>query len=333
MLAFVVSAVSPASACIHPPIDYTGRLGESGQQAMIFWRDGYEVLILKVDYHAEDGEATPKKLAWVIPVPSRPDELGVEDAEIFTSASRFLNARRPPCGGGDARENVSVSRKVRVGEYDIRELSGRGPKAAESVNAWLAEHGFSTVPLENMKYYTERNWQFLAVEVNPEESSDRIAARGGFRPLRIGFSAKEIYYPLKFSSHQGSFKVGAYVFTEKPIAVPAWLREKGFVADLETAENVCLSTSLAEVVESELDEFALNRFFLDLRAPSGPLPEGGEFRRLDFTSLVPLTSLFARLGQKKLGRFSSLSLTYFTATVNDAKRPLAEWKTDFVLQP
>jgi hypothetical protein len=108
-------------------------------------------------------------------------------------------------------EGLELLAPVSVGDYAIQPIKARGPESAQALNTWLAENGFSTVPVANMAYYLERRWVWLAIKANVS------AVKGELRPLRVAFPSERVVYPLKFSTHQGVFDVTLWVFSAKPL--------------------------------------------------------------------------------------------------------------------
>src|SRR5438477_7139096 len=120
-----------AYPCLHAPSSYKGSLAETSQQALIFWRNGREELILKVDYRLAAQAALPDDLAWVVPVPAVPDDYRVVSPQIFKEAFELAEAqhekslRDPRKGLQDLQAtNARIIQlaSVSVGEYDITPL-------------------------------------------------------------------------------------------------------------------------------------------------------------------------------------------------------------------
>src|SRR5256885_17047058 len=84
---FSFLAAAAFAGCLHPLRQYRGSVEATSQQALIFWRVGREELILKVDDRLQAADRTLPRLAWVVPVPARPDGYAVvESPEIFEEA-------------------------------------------------------------------------------------------------------------------------------------------------------------------------------------------------------------------------------------------------------
>ncbi len=234
LLPLLAPPSTPARACLHPPRDARVSLGESGQEALILYENGVEDLVLRV---ALRSDRPLSELAWVVPVPTVPEEYGLARRGLFRALARWVRLRWTP----DPRLRVrSTSRgrkggalrllpPVRVGPYRVQPIQGRGPEAVEALSRWMAEHGFAAIPDESTRYYQERNWTFLAIRVQPPEGAD-LPSKSSLPPLRIRFRTPRIVYPLKFSSHMGQMAVRLYVLTPKPLSPSDLLgaRRRGF---------------------------------------------------------------------------------------------------------
>src|SRR5271155_2837986 len=85
-VALLLGAVSTLLACLHPPRDYKGTLTATTQEALVFYRDGREDLVLKVNYKLQGDNNLPAGLAWVVPVPNKPDSYALTTPGAFADA-------------------------------------------------------------------------------------------------------------------------------------------------------------------------------------------------------------------------------------------------------
>jgi hypothetical protein len=213
----------PAEPCCMVPRSFGGSIGQSLQQAILFFDQGREDLILRIHYTITGAKAMPDRFAWVVTVPHEPDAYAVADPGIFDEVD--LWARRllePP----PLREGVAVKaaapgappllefgRAVKVGPYDIQPVRARGREALGALNAWLEKNGFPTEDPGHMAYFVDRGFTFLCMRVSPSEGEKSVAASGTLAPLHLSFKTEKMYYPLRFSSRQGVFDVQLAVFT------------------------------------------------------------------------------------------------------------------------
>jgi hypothetical protein len=216
-------AVQPSQACLHLPVDYEGSLEQQAQGGIVFWRAGKEDLILKVDVDVE-GKTAPASLAWVVPVPTKPTDYAEVDPKVFEAMFKaWVQERgqyRTPKGrvfavAGSAGRAVKVVERRTVGAYEISVVSAKDPAA---LNVWLKGQGYGVVPEESLRFYVERKHTWVCVKTRP------AGKRLELKPLRITFATPRIVYPLKFSTHQGTFDFTLYVITEHPLtlAQPKW---------------------------------------------------------------------------------------------------------------
>lgn len=310
-----------AHACLHTSKDYAP-WRTTDQEAIVFWRKGREELILSLSYEAnqddEDspnakraakpGQTLPADFAWVIPVPTAPDQYRVADSKLFELADKLAEKFKKPepkqkflggmgafGGGGFVVGGVEVVHQTRVGEYEITALKGHGPKAATEVNAWLASHDYLGIPVADMEFYTAKNWTFLAVKVAAGKTE-----RGDLRPLHLSFASPRLVYPMKLAPPVDSFTMRAFLFTEGAILPPAWLANRGL--GIGTWHN---------------GEYA-------------SAPVGQSHLRFDNAGYQnPLAALWTRVEGGSLGRFQRPFFTVIGGEVNTAKSAISDWETDF----
>lgn len=210
-----------AWACIHGPEDYVGEFHQEGQQALAVWDGGQEDLFLRPTVVFE--EAAPAEIAWVIPVPSVPSHYAedkgraLEDlVQRYRNLTRPRSARNSPDNGADSveslpeREPIELLEAKVAGDYTIQPIKAHGEAGAKALGEWLQTNGFGVVPAENMRYYVEREWVWLCVKAKPSGRKAKLA------PLQITFATPRVVYPLKFSTHQGTFALELFVVTKAP---------------------------------------------------------------------------------------------------------------------
>jgi len=324
-----------ALACPHAPAGYKGSLAETSQQAIIFWRDGCEELILKVDYKLTPAGEAPKHIAWVVPVPTKPDSYAeVKSAKIFEEAFQLATIYDPilrvaPKGG---QPRVVVLGKITVGMYEVTEVKATGEDAAKELNAWLKAEGYGEIPAKGMAYYVKHDWTFLAIKL--KEADKGLTTEGGFRPLRIAFKTDRLVYPLKFSSPRSAFDVTLYVFTDRPISLPKGLKDRGFTdralagepgstkidgKELRWNEAYWRLTANAPESSKERKEIAAKRLKL--------IEEGKDEAETELYRLVK------DVEKGKLGKFDPLYLTQVSGHIklkgDTGDNELADWEEDF----
>lgn len=220
--AVLLAAGWSTEACVHKPRGYSAVFEEVAQQAIIVHHGGYENLILRVQYEFKDpNQKRPAELAWVIPVPNAPVSYKVADPAVFKDATHVVFPRldhrhgRKLKSGGRSRkaDQLQFLEKVTVGNYQIQPIKAVGLEAGQALNVWLGKNGFSQVPVKNMSWYVDQSWTFLAVKMKAPKGQKALAVKGAFNPLQIRFKSQNIVYPLKFSSHQGTFDISLFVIT------------------------------------------------------------------------------------------------------------------------
>ncbi len=266
LLALAIVAVpSVALACMHAGGGPTTTpVTQSGQQGIVVHAGGVQDLILQVDY---TGLST-QSLGWIVPVPSTPTDYGVGDTQLFRDVAEWVNLRRQmPQPRGRLRGRPSASAQAptlrfgepaRVGPYNIQPIVGFGAGAATALNRWMEENGFQPLPAQTLSYYVQRNWTFLAIKATPQEGAE-LSAEGGMPPLRITFPSERAVYPLKLSTHMGTFPVRIYLFTAEPVRAEALesVRAKGF--EVATGGiHLRHAASMPGTLRSDVSSFAVN---------------------------------------------------------------------------
>ena len=212
ILLFLLPSLVLADGMMLPPPDRY--IFETDQQAVIFFEDGVETLILSTSFK---GDAD--NFAWVIPTPTRPK---VEKAskEIFTALRDLTevieNYPRPQglkgvqFGLEDAIMNVHVLEEKKIEYYDIAVLAADDKDA---LARWLNEHDYHFP--EQYSYvldsYIKNKWVFTAVKITKDIDSDVLRQNmwsGSLIPLQLEFLTNKPVYPLKISSviEEPSFK-------------------------------------------------------------------------------------------------------------------------------
>lgn len=241
MLVILVLLPTPSrvDACCMIPEDYAGRVGQAEQTALLIHRDGVEDLILGITYRITPGAdgKLPEKLTWLIALPSEPvenDGYGLADEDLFDELGSLAYEKlvrqlpRPRVkhqGFEDAgevtaealEEGVELGRAVQVGPYDIQPVRGVGQNALNGLNAYLKQRGFPVEDPDHMAWFVEHGFTFLCIEVTPGEDQKTLSAGEALPPLRVRFKTEHPYYPLRYSSQQGDFKLALYTLTAKPI--------------------------------------------------------------------------------------------------------------------
>lgn len=227
-VALTLTSWQPSVACLHLPATYEGSIEQLAQGGLIVYHQGVEDLILNNTFLVT-GAARPESVAWVVPVPTKPMSYSVvEDASLFKDLfdtwdedeSRVRDRtgtvlwEPPPSysfGTLGGAKGIDLLEQHSVGPYEIAVIQASD---ADALNAWLAKKGFGTVPPQNMSFYIDNGHTWVCVKTRPEGMD------GEFKPLRMRFQTPKIVYPLKFSSHQGTFNVNLYVVTDEPLPLP-----------------------------------------------------------------------------------------------------------------
>jgi len=201
---------------------------EPNQLAMIVFDDMVEKIIFQIDY---EGDA--EDFAWVIPVPGYPKLFPVEE-DIFYELHKLTQPPPPSsfgCGWGagvqtpglEDEGGVHVWEENQVGIYFTTTLSATDPN---SLVVWLNDNGYA-FPAEGQEildYYVQKNWFFVAMKIQHEETINNSENyTGAIQPIGIMFFSDEMIYPLKISSLSApswGTEVLIYAFSDERVTFP-----------------------------------------------------------------------------------------------------------------
>lgn len=272
-LLFLVTNYSLVLACCMVPADYEGSISQKTQEAVIFYHEGRQELVLRINYRIA-GEVMPNQFAWVITVPNEPDTYALADeklfAEMFDLSEKLKPAVKPyrsggagSFGGGSGEfgdTGVELGKQVKIGPYDIQPVRGVGKNALTGLNRWLEANQFPTEDPEHMKYFVKKDFTFLCIKIAPAEKTKEVKSSGDLPPLHLSFASKLLYYPLRFSSRQGMFDVNLHLVTSSSLNYPRNRRPMNMMrrANDDYKRNYSLTKSkMPDTLKTVLDKSAL----------------------------------------------------------------------------
>ncbi|MEM7167025.1 MAG: DUF2330 domain-containing protein [Planctomycetota bacterium] len=234
-LFMAVGGTSPASSCCMVPLTYPGDVDQSRQDGIVLFHDGREVLLVRVAPTFPDFDYGPDRMAWIVTVPNKPDHYAAIEPEVFTETQqlyyrlRQLASKQRPYDlmptvsmGSDSavasKSALIIDEVVAVGPYEITPVQAPGPGGAQALNDYLDQRGFPAESLEELEWFTSRDFTFLCVEVRPENGATKFAKNVELPALQISFASEAPYYPARYSARQGNFALGLTVVTSEPLA-------------------------------------------------------------------------------------------------------------------
>ncbi|MCA8947723.1 MAG: DUF2330 domain-containing protein, partial [Planctomycetes bacterium] len=182
-------------------------------------------------------------MTWVVTVPSKPlryDQASVEalDAgpefqkKLFQLARdqwanktgfewpewlSWMSARDASVNDAKAAGAIEEDALVTVGPYNITPVRAKGAEAVQALNDYLGQRGFPKEDPAHLQYFIDNEFTFLCINVTPPQGQTALGRELELPPLVIGFETPEPYYPGKFSSRQGNFKLDLTVITDSPL--------------------------------------------------------------------------------------------------------------------
>ncbi len=217
-------------------------LYEPTQKAVIYWKDGQEILILQVKY-----EGPAEDFAWIVPVPSKPKVASIEPEQSpFAELSHYTQKRlrwgtRGETRGGLSEKEVIVLERKIVGVYDMAVLDA---STADALSRWLNTNGYAFPEdrKEVLEHYTKKHWFYVAmrIERNALESDEvKKLNTGELQPIRLAFATNEMIYPLKISSvNTGETEVLLYILADTPMVVKFDYYRAGFFAGYNIGDHI-----------------------------------------------------------------------------------------------
>ncbi len=211
-------------ACCMLPIGYGGQIAQNSHEGIVIHDGDREELILRIQYQIT-GETMPAQFAWVVTVPNEPDSYSVVESNVFRDlrmAVSLVGSRKGLGGGGGSFgepriSGVVLGKPAKVGPYDIQPVKGVGKDALKGLNLWLTSNGFPIEEPNHMAYFVKNGFTFLCIKVSPSEGSDGVDSTGMLKPLHLSIKSDKPYYPLRFSSRQGTFGLNLQVLTKQEL--------------------------------------------------------------------------------------------------------------------
>ena len=177
----------------------------SPRQEAVLVTDGKRVqVVLRTHFRAG-----PKELAWIVPVPGKPDAIGQCDAAIFKTLERETAPlfHRRTSGGGlsfgcnvmSARQDLSSGVVVEatgtagIFKYHVLSATDGGALAR-----WLDDNDYKAPVRAERVFarYVRAGWYWLAMQVRPEVSDSPTLAP---HPITYTYSSERLVYPMVIS--------------------------------------------------------------------------------------------------------------------------------------
>lgn len=158
--------------------------------------------------------AGPQELAWVVPVPAKPENIKKADDSVFSKLEEITTPKfykrlasdnglnlHFGCGASSGQQISVTPLPVRIEEagaagiFDYTVLAAEDPAA---LTKWLNDNKYhlpdGAEPV--LKHYVERRWYWLAMRVRPEADKQGTLAP---HPISYTYQSNELIFPLVIS--------------------------------------------------------------------------------------------------------------------------------------
>jgi hypothetical protein len=222
------------------------------QKAVLIHRAGHEDLIISVGLDLQS--SNPQEMAWIIPVPSRP-EVQITEHELFDvldeiSAPEIIYKSQRSGGwafGGQGAAAppplVEVLERKQVGIYDVAVLAGQ---EAGSLLDWLHEEGFhvSDVLQPPLDAYIAEGWTFVAMRLAPDAGQGEVQDA---QPVWLSFDTERLVYPMRLTAAHGkSLALRLYILADHRYELDGFAVEFAGLAQVNATDP-----ALATVLDRE----------------------------------------------------------------------------------
>ncbi len=280
-----------ADGCMMPLVGEATNLVASARQEALLATDGRRVQVV-LRTHFRRG---PRELAWVVPVPARPDAVEEAPGELFAELNAVAAPRfyLPGAKGGGigcgcamgARESqiadgaVTVEATGRAGIFEYVVLSARD---AAELTGWLNENKY-LVPVgaeRVFERYVKGGWHWLAMRVRSEAAEKPTLAP---HPVSYTYRDDKLVYPLVVSQLSADVEneIVLYVVGEARFACANWANGTIAGGSLMAQANSPSGTNYEELFRSATAEHGGHLFVTEYaqeqRLFGRPEGRGGPF--------------------------------------------------------
>lgn len=191
-------------------------INEPSQKAAIFYRGGWEQLVISPSY-----QGPPGGFAWVVPVPKRP-HVKILQGALFHELAEIVEPFPPPMllsshipEALEPQKGVRVLERETVGAYDVSVLSATDGGA---LARWLKRNGYFLPPAAKIPLaaYVREKWTFVACRIKVAQNAHGLQS-GTLAPLSLTFPTQKIIYPMRLSSvNRQPFHLLIYLMRPSP---------------------------------------------------------------------------------------------------------------------
>jgi hypothetical protein len=198
---------------------FLGKATSNAQQAILFYFDNHETIVLQTEYKGELAD-----FSWIIPVPSPVtiDDVSEAEGEIFSWLDQWTapvfytvtsyRSDSGGCGCGDddmgvlapgadstyfGKAGARVLETIVTETYEVTLLDAQ---QAQDLIDWLDTNGYAYPDNAESVFdsYLSNGWFFIVVRINPSSLGEQVSET--LPPLQIGFNTDQPVFPLKIST-------------------------------------------------------------------------------------------------------------------------------------
>jgi hypothetical protein len=237
------------------PLGHAAKMVASPRQEALLIRDGDRIRVtLRTSFRGG-----PKELAWIVPVPQKPEGIGEADDALFAelenmTAPRFEQVVRVEghigCSANRSSQpigRVVVAETGRAGIYDYTVLAATGTTA---LGHWLRENHYNVPAGAEPIFanYVRLGWWWLAIRLDAQHTNGAVLAP---HPIRYTYHDHRLVYPLIISqlSADESNEVVLYVLSNVSYGCENWANQTIEAEELKVQNGAPSGTNYEQVFQ------------------------------------------------------------------------------------
>lgn len=200
-----IAFATQADACIYFDAKLNSKHFKETTRAALMFHDGQMAnLILKTQFEGK----IPRRLTWVLPLPSKPVSYKSMTWDIFPALSNAIQKDSPSIGEKGSRSLGTRGIKIHptevAGDFEITPIEILSENAGNELNSWLKNQQFIESPVEIQRSYLIKGAFYLAIRTSI------AATKVSLKPLWIRYPATTLSFPLRFTHDYRTFDLDLF---------------------------------------------------------------------------------------------------------------------------